>query len=288
MTGVNNNMSAKAVKNDWPFTIELVPVSKLTVDLSYQRPPQEKFVEKIISEFDETLVGALDVSERLLSGVSQRVSNGTYAILDGAQRFQAIQKFKGTAWCAIYKGMTIADEAMFFYLKNRNRRSVHPYYQFRALIVTGDKQAVAINRIVTSESYKLGIGGIPDDTITAVRAVEEAFNMSSVVRKESLSAALRTMRACFHGRKGGKEGELIKGLGRFFQPFDNNEVDLEWLFSRLADQNPQVLLGRASDKADVTRHPRAYWLARDIVDIYNRGRKAGHRLQPRFIEGKNN
>jgi hypothetical protein len=280
MTGVNNNMGAKALKNDWAFTIELVPVSKLTVDLSYQRPPQEKFVEKIISEFDETLVGALDVSDRTSSGI--------YAILDGAQRFQAIQKFKGTAWCAIYRGMTIADEAMFFYLKNRNRRSVHPYYQFRALIVTGDKQAVAINRIVTSESYKLGIAGIPDDTITAVRAVEETFNMSSVARKESLSSALRTMRACFYGRKGGKEGELIKGLGRFFQPFENNEIDLEWLFSKLADQNPQLLLGRASDKADVTRHPRAYWLARDIVDIYNRGRKAGYRLQPRFIEGKNN
>lgn len=275
-------MSARTVKNDWPFTIELVPVSRLTVDLSYQRPPQEKFVEKIISEFDETLVGALDVAERTRSHVI------SYAILDGAQRFQAIQKFKGTAWCAIYKGMSIADEAMFFYLKNRNRRSVHPYYQFRALIVTGDKQAVAINRIVTSESYKLGIGGIPDDTITAVRAVEETFNMSSVARKESLSAALRTMRACFHGRKGGKEGELIKGLGRFFQPFDNNEVDLEWLFGRLAEWNPQLLLGRAIDKASVTRHPRAYWIARDIVDIYNRGRKAGSRLQPRFIEGKNN
>lgn len=268
-------MTTRTIRNDWPFAVELLNLQDLTVDLRYQRPPQPVFIEKMIAEFDETLVGVLDVAER---------KNGTHAILDGAQRFQAVGKYKSTAWCAVYKGMSLADEAMFFYNKNRNRRSVHPFYQFRALLVTGDKRTININRIVTSEGYKLEVGAGPDHHLTAIRAIEDAYDMNSLARKESLSAALRVMRACFFGRKAGKEGELIRGLGRFFQPFENDQIDMEWLVDKLAGENPQTLLGRAEDKAEVSRHPRAYWLARNVAEIYNRGKPASHRLQIMMIE----
>ena len=267
---------ANKVKNTWPFTVELIPLNDLIVDLTYQRPPQEVFVEQIIQNFDEILVGTLDVAER---------ADGTHAILDGAQRFEALQKFKVNVWCSIYKDMTLKDEAMFFYRKNRNRRGVHPFYQFRALMVTGDKRAIAIDRIVKSEGYKLEIGSVPDDVITAIRAVEDAYDMSSLARKESLSPTLHVMRQCFFGRKSGKEGELIKGLGKFFQSFSEEEIDYNWLIDILAGQNPQALIGRASDAAQVGRHPRAYHMAKDIVNIYNRGRKSGYRLYPSYIEG---
>jgi hypothetical protein len=262
--------------NTWPFTVELLNLKDLMVDQTYQRPPQETFVQSIVDNFDEILVGTLDVAER---------KDGTHAILDGAQRFEALQKFKANVWCSVYKGMSIKDEAQFFYRKNRNRRGVHPFYQLRALIVTGDKTAIAINRIVESEGYKLEVGGVPDHIITAIRAVEDCYAMNSLQRKESLSPTLHVMRQCFYGRKSGKEGELIKGLGKFFQPFGDNEIDMDWLIDVLAGQNPQTLIGRATDKAQTSRHPRAYWLAKDIVEIYNRGRKAGYRLYPSYIVG---
>jgi len=267
---------ANTRRADWPYAVECLTLKELFVDTSYQRPPQENFVQSIIAEFDEILVGALDVSER---------KDGRYAILDGAQRFEALKKFKKSVWCSIYTGMTLKDEAMFFYRKNRNRRGVHPYYQIRALMVTGDKRANAINRIVESEGYKLEISGIPDDHLTAIRAVEDCYDMNSLQRKESLSATLHIMRGCFYGRKSGKEGELIRGLGKFFQPFADEEIDMAWLFDVLAGQNPQTLIGRASDKATNSRHPRAYHMAVDIVNIYNRGRKAGNRLYPSYIVG---
>jgi hypothetical protein len=266
---------ATRIVNNWPFTVELISLDDLIVDLRYQRPPQEVFVEKLIAEFDETLVGALDVAER---------KNGTHAILDGAQRYQACTKFKNAAWCAVYKGMSLADEAMFFYKKNRNRRSVHPFYQFRALLVTGNREAMDINRIVESEDYKLGIGAGQENMLQAIRAVEDAYRMSSLARKQSLSPTLHVLRACFFGRKQGKEGELIRGLGKFFQSFGDEDVDMAWLTDILAGQNPQVLLGRAEDKAYNSRHPRMYWMARDICEMYNRGRKTG-KLQIRYIEG---
>src|SRR5262252_750846 len=147
------NQGGPMATTEWPFAVELLPLADLLVDHKYQRPPQQAFVDKLISEFDETLVGILDVAHR---------GNGTHAILDGAQRYQALLKFKQTAWCAVYKGMSLAEEAMFFYRKNRNRRSVHPFYQFRALMVTGDKQSLAINKIVEDTGYKLGIAARQD------------------------------------------------------------------------------------------------------------------------------
>lgn len=265
--------------SEWPYYIELLKKADLFVDLTYQRPVQEKFVEKLIAEFDHTLVGTLDVSAR---------SDGKYAILDGAQRFEALSKFKNTAWCTIYTGMNIRDEAIFFYMKNRNRRSVHPFYQIRALIAAGDKTAININRIVLSEGYKLEVGGLPDHHLTAIRAIESTYEMSSLARSESLSAALHCLQLCFFGRQGGKEGRLIKGLGRFFQPFPDRQIDWDWLVDRFSGQAPLVLIGRAEDKAEVTRHPAAYHLALNLVEIYNRNRKPGTRLQSSFIEGKGN
>jgi Family of unknown function (DUF6551) len=261
---------------EWPFRVELLPLDRLMVDLRYQRPPQEVFVARLIEQFDETLVGVLDISAR---------KNGADAILDGAQRYQALMKHKTTAWCAIYENMSLADEALFFYNKNKNRRSVHPYYQFRALLVTGDKAMEDIDRIVKSENYKLGIGAREDHVITAIRATEDAYKMSSLARPESLSPALRVMRAAFFGRKGGKEGEIIRGFGKFFQNFEDDMIDLPWLVDKMAGQNPLTLLGRADDKASTTRFNRAYWFAKDVVDIYNRGKRAGHRLSPRMITG---
>ena len=269
-------MTKTKIKDGWPFTVELLQLKNLMVDLTYQRPPQENFVQQIVENFDEILVGTLDVAER---------EDGTHAILDGAQRFEALKKFKTNVWCSVYTDMDITDEAMFFYKKNRNRRSVHPFYQFRALMVTGDKKSIAINRIVKSEGYQLGIGGIPDDTITAIRAVEDCYEMRSLQRKESLSATMHILRQCYFGRKSGKEGELIRGLGKFFQPFGEDEIDTDWLIDCLSGQNPQVLLGRAADKAQVGRQPRAYHLAVDIVNTYNRGRKVGYRLYPSMIVG---
>jgi hypothetical protein len=254
---------------DWPFTVELAEVGHLFADHRYQRPPQAPFIDKMVNSFDETLVGVLDVSYR------PRNSSRIYAILDGLQRFEAIKKVgKTTAYVAVYEGMSVADEAMFFYRKNKDRRSVHPFYSFRARMVAGDEKAIDINRIVESEGYKLEVGAIPPDNLTAIRAVEEAYSYSSTARNESLSATLNTLRRSFYDRQGGKDGELIRGLGRFFQPFYAEEIDLPWLEDRLANENPRTILGRARDNYHAGQY-RSNPVAEEIIKVYNRGRKNG-------------
>jgi hypothetical protein len=271
--------SIKGIQSDWPFDVDLVPVSKLFADTKYQRPPLEPFIERLVREFDETLVGAIDVSAR---------SDGRYAILDGLQRFSAVKKVgKATVHCSIYRGMTLAEEAEFFVKKNRDRRSVHPYYTFRARLVSGEKAVKQIDRIVRKHGFKLGVGAGPDDVITAIRAVEDSHAYTSVPRpRGALDPALQTIRESFFGRKGAKEGEIIRGLGRFWQAFYDEEVDYGLLLDKLAAVGPLTIIGRAKDRLVGKRgHSAGYEVAREVVKVYNTGLKQG-KLAERMLSGK--
>lgn len=256
-------------RTDWPFTIELVNLDELFADGRYQRPPQPMFVDKMVNSFDETLVGAIDASDR---------GNGDkahFAILDGVQRYTALGKVgKLTVYTTIYRGMTIAEEAMFFYRKNRDRRAVHPFYSFRARMVAGDETCITINNIVEGCGYKLASTAGGENYIPSIRSVEDAYGFKSAARDQSLTPALRMLRRAWHGRRGGKDSELIRGLGRFFQPFSDNEIDLDWLEEKLIAENPRGIVTRARD-AWFTKSHLSNPVAEEIVKIYNRGRKAG-------------
>lgn len=271
-------VNGQLVPNEWPFRIDLLPRTALFADDRYQRPPNQVFVQKLVEEFDPTLVATLDVSVR---------SDGRYAILDGLQRHSAMEKMQMEyVWCAVYEGMDVAAEANFFYRRNKNRRTVHPYYQFRAMLVMGDADARQIDKIVKREKFKLNINAGPENHISAVRAVESAYGYSSLARKESLTPTLRVIRKSMLGRKGAKDGEMIRGLARFLQPFYDQEIDWQHLEDLLADVGPMNLLGRVKDKASGTGHGKSggYVMAREILTLYNRGVARGHKLPERMLE----
>lgn len=271
-------MTESPATNAWPFVIELLATETLFADKRYQRPPQDSFVEKLISTFDPTLVGTLDVSAR---------DDHRYALLDGLQRHSAIVKMGYShIWCAVYAGMSVEDEARFFYRRNRDRRSVHPFYQFRARILMRDEVAVAVDKIVRKEGFKLHINARPDDHLTAIRAVEDVYGYRSLDRHESLTPALRTIRESLLGRKGATDGNLIRGLGRFFQAYPDDELDHQWLFEALAEMGPLQLLGRVKDRTTGQGGGKGSSLlfAREIAELYNKGRK-GQRLSLRAISG---
>lgn len=265
-------------KNEWPFTIKLIPRELLFADPRYQRPPQELFVEKLIANFDPTLVGTLDVSER---------EDGKYALLDGLQRHSALAKMHyESVWCAIYKDMTIADEASFFYRRNRNRRSVHPYYQFRARVLMGETTAIGVEKVVKEQEFALHINAKPDHHISAIRAAEDVYGYSSLTRAECLTPTLRTIRSAMFGRKGAKDGNMIRGLGRFFQAYADDEINFDHLYDMLAEVGPMGVIGRVKERTVGTGgggKGSSLMFAREIATLYNRG--INRKLPLRAISG---
>lgn len=261
---------------EWPFEVGLVYLRDLVVDHTYQRPRDERFIKQIAEAFDPTLVGTIDVNAR---------TDGDFAVLDGQQRVGGMTEAGKTAcYCSIYRDLTIEDEAGFFFRKNRDRKTMLPYYSFRARAVAGDREAITIARLVESLGYNLGEKSNEIDTIGAIRAVEAAYRFSSPFRSESLSPALRTIRASGipgTGRKGAFDTTVITGLARFWQLYEDSEVSEPILSTLLAEVGPVNFIGLVRERQGAGARPRnqSWTAARILVEQYNRRRKgAGQRL----------
>jgi len=259
---------------DWPFTVELIELTGLFADDAYQRPVDENFVRELVLKFDERLVGTIDVS--------QRKGRKSMAMMDGRQRHAACGAIGKTAmWCNVYTGLSLADEARFFHHKNRDRKNVHPYYHFNARLVAGDTDAEEINTIVTRHGFVLGTSASRVDTITSIVAVESVFGSTTSVRDNALDPALEKLNRLWWGVKGGKDGSVIRGFGRFFAVFSDEEVEWRHLEDQLAALGPMILQGRAKE-AQKRYHQSGQAIgtaiARVMVEIHNTGLPRGKRL----------
>lgn len=263
----------RLIDGEWPFEVVKLELEQLFVDHSYQRPPAWPFIRKTAATFDETLVGAIDVSER---------AGGKHAIMDGQLRYEAMRLIgKKTCWAAVYLGLNQAAEARFFLRKNRDRKAVHTYWTFRAQVIAGEEEAIAIEKIVKSYGYRIfmtSAGGAHDErNISAIAACQDAYRRSSETRKECLSPTLAVMKASTFGRKQGQASTLIRGLGRFFQL--NDEVELEKLSGAiLSSPGPEWLLGKARDEAGGSGSAQMPAMARVLTNLYNKEVGAKQRL----------
>lgn len=227
---------------EWPFEVELLDLSELIVDHTYQRPVEERFVKAMAESFDETLVGCLDVSDR---------QDGTYAILDGQQRFEAMKSVgKTTCFASTFTDMTIQDEAGFFYRKNRDRRAMKGYFGFRARVIAGDPTANEIEEAVHAAGFSLGPSSDHTDVVGAVLACERAWALTSDVRRDCLTPALRTIAAAWRGRDESLRGSVIGGLARFWRAYADSEVEWDLLIRALQGEinGPKNFLGLARER----------------------------------------
>lgn len=227
---------------EWPFEVELLDLSELIVDHTYQRPVEERFVKGMAAHFDETLVGCLDVSDR---------RDGTYAILDGQQRYESMKVVgKTTCFASTFTDMTIQDEAGFFFRKNRDRRAMKGYFGFRARVIAGEPTANEIEEAVRTAGFSLGPSSDHTDVIGAVLACEQAWAIRSDVRRDCLTPALRTLGAAWRGREFSLRGPMIGGFARFWKAFADDEVEWDVLISSLQGEigGPSNLLGLGRER----------------------------------------
>lgn len=268
---------------EWPFTVKLIEIDACFADLTYQRPVGERFVREIVLNFDERLVGTIQVSAR---------ADGRFAILDGQTRWKAMQLVgKRRCWAAIYEGLDEAAEARFFYRVNKHRKGVHSFYGFRARVLSGEEKAVRIQRLVEQAGLKISpnTSGETSD-VAAVSALEWVYDLDSPHREDTLSPVLRVMGTTWAGLKRSTDAELMRGLGRFYAAYGDDEI-VEQPSDRFQDLlvgiGPQLLIQRARDVAGTVVHNRAATglaMAKAIVALHNTGLGRAARLDAARLE----
>lgn len=218
-----------------------VPVEDLFVDPSYQRTLDEKRVDRIASEFDPALLGTLEVSAR----------NGRSAVFDGQHRLAALRKIgRRSAPCIVHKELSVADEARLFVQLQTERKALPPLDRFRARIVAGEEQAIAIERIAKAAGYEVS-GNRTTSSIGAVTALDRTFALDKT--GDVLAGALDLL-SIWRGEPKATDGALIQGLG---------------LFVRDHGEHPKVADGSVVVKFEEV--PARVILRRAIADTTNGG-----------------
>lgn len=194
-------------------TCTRVNLDKLVVDGRYQRPVEEKRVAKIVGEFDPKLLGTLELSER---------KNGTFAIIDGQHRFEALKKVgRKTVPALVHRGLDSKAEADLFARTNMGRKPLSPIQRFRAQVFAGDPRAVAISKLVTEAGFKVDYNESATElgAIRSVVALEKAYSHHG---EEHVRFLLETIRDLWFGERSATDNLILRGMSQFLALYGEN------------------------------------------------------------------
>jgi hypothetical protein len=115
------------IAEEWPYSFEIIDVTRTFVDERYQRP-LTNFVDKIKANFDPALFNTIIVSCR-----ESGKHAGSYAVVDGQTRAVAVDQLVSEGKLGIqllnvpalvYYGLTPAQEASLFARLQKERRGI--------------------------------------------------------------------------------------------------------------------------------------------------------------------
>ena len=114
-----------------PGTERSIYTSRLTSGLAYQRPVDEKEVDRLIRDWDERLLDPVIVSFR----------DGKFYVIDGQHRIAAMRKMNNgsevMAVCKVYSGLTYEQEADLCYKLDKAKRRLSLSQSTNALAESG-------------------------------------------------------------------------------------------------------------------------------------------------------
>ena len=225
----------------WPYRFDVVKLSRLIVDDTYQRP-LTSFVDKIVNNYDPALVGTLVISGR---------AGGKYAVVDGQTRMEAMKELGlADAPCLVYTGLNQAQEASLFARLQKERRGIHSFHRFRAALVAGEDEPKAIEAIVNDCGYTIGMD---KGEVGAVASLEYAYRRDPEVLERTLLIFKEAwpVDPVDATKEFVPDGQLIKGLAYLIAngvpgTKRKTNIDDQRLADRLRQVTPEQIRRRAS------------------------------------------
>lgn len=206
-----------------------LPIEKMYVDPKYQRPLSEKFVQKVVDNFDERQLGVMVLNER---------DDGTLAVLDGQHRMEAAKRKGRKNLASVVFSIDVQAEGEMFVALQRNRRPVTPLEQHRAMVASKDALAMTIDRITRNAGFRIESGSIA--SITAIRKVMEG---TGTWAPDNYKRALQVIAQAWTEDVPGNRFayEIVMGLFMFFQRA-GNRATVEETVDALFDYTPRAII----------------------------------------------
>jgi hypothetical protein len=241
-----------------------VPVDALFSDPRYQRPLDQRHIDRMAAEFNPDALGVIYVSDR---------GNGTIAVMDGFHRVAVMRQL---GWddqkmpALVFTGLSVQEEAEIFTAMNKDRRQPSRIHLFRAQVAAGDKHAVALNEVLVECGVKVIAGPAPRH-LQAVGAVQKVIEIAGadIVRR-----AVKIATTAWSQHDDALAGPLLSGLALLI--YAEADIDDKAMIRRLEDHTPGMIMNKAKVTKEVNpdlHQPAA--VATVLTTLYNQRRRTG-------------
>jgi len=237
----------------------IVKVSDLTIDYTYQRQPIMKKVNKIAKNFDSDILGVIICSMR---------EDGSIAVIDGSHRVHAL-RMKGlndsTVNALVYFSLTIQEEAKIFAMLNQEHTKPNTTDIFKAGIVSGDEETIAINKILNSLGLIIGVGP-GDNKVRAISTIRRVYRNAG---EKVLRDTLYTIKSAYGDSSSTMRDVLISAVAIVYNRY-GAKVEVSRMITTLQKfGNPNTLIANAKSIGVNASSVTASALPFVIVNAYN-------------------
>lgn len=252
-----------------------IPVVDIFADHSYQRPLDPRRAQAMADDFDQRLLGVIEVSDR---GPDQ---HPRYAVVEGQHRWAAVALRDPSAAIAarVHSGLSVAEEAQLFVGIDVQRRRLTTWNRWKARRAQRDPDVIAIEETVARA--KLRVDETPKDGHLRCTAMLEKV-ANSRGGHGLLRDALRLLHETWGPQLGAYDAALVGGMAVFLDAFGQDEnFDCDTLVDALIDLAPERVVFLAKAKKAGGKHgggalPK--FVAITFHERFNLHRAAGARL----------
>ncbi|MFF2424473.1 DUF6551 family protein [Streptomyces mirabilis] len=249
-----------------------VAIKNLNIDPQAQRTLNERRAQNIADNMVREAIGSVIVSER---------ADGDLYIVDGQHRWRACA-LAGipTIMAEVHHGLTQAQEAILFLIKNRESHKPRPVDEYHVGLTGGVPLFVDTDRIL--KKHELALGSTSTNGVGAVSGVLQivdrygapVFDRTLTVAEDAWDRSAETW-----------DGMLLGGIGMFLGRWgdlvDDKELARKILAMGTAAKWRSEILSQSSrggfnNSGTGSRVSTAYRL---VATAWNKGRKAENRIE---------
>ena len=266
-TGQQTLFPPAEVEYSNPGAIRTLSTSQLTSGLPYQRPVEQKDVDKIIREWNGREITPVVVSFR----------DGKFNVVDGQHHIEAMRQKAGgrdvIVPCIIHTGMTYEQEAELYARLDRDKKRLTLRQYTKAVVEAGSDANIMEVKRLTEEVGFIWALGEPTGEPFEIAPIRALINAHRLLGSEGFSRMLTLMAGAWRGMPNSLKASMLSGMALFLKTYEAELND--WTFiRRMSIVSPEEIIYLGRIETDVGLR-----FARIILDKYNGG---GAELPYRF------
>ena len=240
-----------------PGSIRTLSTSRLTSGLPYQRPVEQKNVDKLVRNWNSRELYPVIVSFR----------DGKFNVVDGQNRIAAMRQMAGggdvIVPCMIYTGMTYEQEAELYAKLDKGKRPLTPRQHTKALVESGsDARIMEIKCLVEDVGFVWALGE-PTGEPFEIAPIRALINAHQLLGGEAFARMLSLLAGAWQGAPNSLKASMLSGMALFVKTYEAELSDRAFI-RRMSIVGPEEIIRLGRIETDI-----ALRFARIIRDKYN-------------------